>query len=134
MLTYVPTELAVMVDDPHAHRKPSPAELARWNADRKAGVKAQLTAAEAKETTSATAPRTLTEEALRKRKEREAKRLAAARAKAVAEGLDPDSVALPAAAPVASSSARPASPAPSLGGTPADVQRSPLELVSLRLR
>ena len=94
MLTYVPTELAVLVDDPHAHRKPSPVELARWNADRKAGVKAQLLAAEAKETTSATAPRTLTEEALRKRKEREAKRLAAARAKAAAESLDPDNFVL----------------------------------------
>ncbi|KAF7796727.1 hypothetical protein EIP86_007910 [Pleurotus ostreatoroseus] len=109
-------QLAVLVDDPNAHRKPSPEELARWNADRKAGVKAQLLAAEAKETTSAAAPRTLTEEALRKRKEREAKRFAAARAKAIAEGLDPDSVVLPAAAPVASSSAQPASPAPSLGG------------------
>ena len=108
MLRRTPTELAVLVDDPNAHRKPSPEELARWNADRKAGVKAQLLAAEAKETTSAAAPRTLTEEALRKRKEREAKRLAAARAKAIAEGLDPDSVVLPAAAPVASSSARPA--------------------------
>ncbi|KAJ3551721.1 hypothetical protein NM688_g4544 [Phlebia brevispora] len=86
----VSKHLAVLVNDPNAHRKPTPQQIEDWNAERKANIKAQVLAAEAKE--SSTAARTLTEEAVRKRREREEKRLAAARAKAVAEGLNPDSV------------------------------------------
>ena len=80
-------ELAVLVDDPTAHRTPSAAQLEQWNLTRRAGVHAQLAASEAKEAASA-ASKSLSEEAVRKRKEREEKRAAAARAKATAEGLD----------------------------------------------
>ena len=81
------TELAVLVDDRRAHLPPSAAQLEKWNAERRAGVHAQLVAAEAKEAASASS-KTLSEEALRKRREREEKRAAAARAKAEAEGAD----------------------------------------------
>lgn len=81
---YTETELAVLVDDPRAHLPPTAAQLEKWNAERRAGVHAQLVAAEAKEATSSAA-KSLSEAALRKRKQREEKRAAAARAKALAE-------------------------------------------------
>lgn len=78
------------MDDPSAHRKPSPDQLKRWNAERVSEVNAQI-AAVAKEATAAV-PRSLTEDAIRKRREREQKRAAAVRARAIAEGADPDSL------------------------------------------
>lgn len=85
-------ELAVLVDDPTAHRQPSRSNLERWNAERISSVKAQLAATEVKEAQQRDDSRTRSEEAVRKRKEREAKRAAAARAKAIADGMDPDSL------------------------------------------
>lgn len=78
------TELVVLVDDPRAHLPPTAAQLEKWNTERRAGVHAQLAAAEVKEAASA-ASKALSEGALRKRREREEKRAAAALAKAVAE-------------------------------------------------
>ncbi|EED81709.1 predicted protein [Postia placenta Mad-698-R] len=83
-------ELAVLVDDPHAHRTPSAGALKQWNADRAASAKLQIAAAQAKLATEKTSKQAMSEDALRKRKEREERRAAAARAKAIAEGLDPD--------------------------------------------
>lgn len=109
----VSKQLAVFVDDPHAHRPPAPTELAQWNKERIASVHAQLAAAEAKEVAErGSVSRAMSEEAVRKRREREEKRAAAARAKAIAEGADPDSVPLP-HAPVPSQE-RPATPSASL--------------------
>ncbi|KAI0691171.1 tRNA-intron endonuclease catalytic domain-like protein [Cytidiella melzeri] len=82
----VQKEIAVLVDDPLAHQPPSTAQLEAWNRDRKAGVKAQIAASEAKEAVGIKAAKSTSEDAIRKRKEREQKRAAAARAKALAEG------------------------------------------------
>lgn len=85
-------ELVVLVDDPQAHTRPSLTQLTEWNATRQAGVRSQLVAAEAKETSEVNAKRATSEDAVRKRREREEKRAKAAREKAIAEGLDPDEV------------------------------------------
>lgn len=76
------------MDDSQAHTHPSLTQLTEWNATRQAGVRSQLAAAEAKETSEVNAKRAMSEEAVRKRREREEKRAKAAREKAIAEGLD----------------------------------------------
>lgn len=63
--------------------------LDTWNGDRKTSIRNQLAAAEALGVSEKAATMSMTEEAIRKRREREEKRLAAARAKAIAEGLEP---------------------------------------------
>ncbi|KAH9842394.1 tRNA-intron endonuclease catalytic domain-like protein [Rhodofomes roseus] len=113
----VDKHLAVLVDDPTAHRTPSADALKAWDAERAATANQQLVLAEAKETSEKAAKLSMSEEALRKRQEREEKRAAAARAKALAEGEDvaaPEasgsgSIAIP-TAPVAQ---RPSTPTPS---------------------
>ncbi|KAI0747667.1 tRNA-intron endonuclease catalytic domain-like protein, partial [Daedaleopsis nitida] len=79
--------LAVMVDDPNAHLAPSSDALASWNLERDASARHQMLAAEAERSSEKAAKLSMSEEAIRKRKEREAKKAAAARAKALAEGL-----------------------------------------------
>ncbi|KAK7689137.1 hypothetical protein QCA50_007828 [Cerrena zonata] len=74
---------AVLVDDPAAHRQPSSSNLREWNTDRLTSIRTQSAASNMKESKK---PQTLSEDALRKRREREEKRAAAARAKALAEG------------------------------------------------
>ena len=74
------------MDDPKAHLAPSEAQLKAWNNDLTEGVKAQLAVAESKEAQGQKFAKSMSEEAIRKRKEREEKRAAAARAKALAEG------------------------------------------------
>ncbi|RPD59130.1 tRNA-intron endonuclease catalytic domain-like protein [Lentinus tigrinus ALCF2SS1-7] len=83
-------QLAVLIDDPRAHRAPSAQALADWNEEREASVRAQIVAAEADKASEKATKFTHSEEAIRKRKEREEKRAAAARAKALAEGLPVD--------------------------------------------
>lgn len=87
------TELAVLIDDPHAHHRPLSSQLEKWNAERIGGIQAQIAASEVKEAQDQAASRSMSEAAIRKRKEREEKRAAAARAKALAEGNDPNSAA-----------------------------------------
>ncbi|KAI0373329.1 tRNA-intron endonuclease catalytic domain-like protein [Pilatotrama ljubarskyi] len=83
----VENQLAVLVDDPSAHLPPSAEALQRWNAERDASARRQIIAAEAERASEKAAKLSTSEEAIRKRKEREAKRAAAARAKALAQGV-----------------------------------------------
>ena len=80
-------ELAVLIDDPSAHTAPSAKGLSEWNLERESAALHQISVAEAERTSEKAAKLSTSEEAVRKRKEREAKRAAAARAKAIAEGL-----------------------------------------------
>ncbi|OBZ75421.1 putative tRNA-splicing endonuclease subunit tsp-4 [Grifola frondosa] len=88
-------QIAVLIDDPNAHRVPSTKALQSWNAERQASIQWQIATAEAKEASEKATKLSTTDEALRKRKEREEKRAAAARAKALAEGLEPEVVVAP---------------------------------------
>ncbi|KAH9857698.1 tRNA-intron endonuclease catalytic domain-like protein [Lenzites betulinus] len=85
-------QLAVLIDDPNAHLTPSSEALDRWNTDREASASQQIAAAEAERTSDKATKLSTSDEAIRKRKEREAKRAAAARAKAMAEGLPVDDI------------------------------------------
>ncbi|KAI0340209.1 tRNA-intron endonuclease catalytic domain-like protein [Trametopsis cervina] len=82
----VQREVAILVDDPAAHKAPAPAQLEAWKTERAADIHAQIAAVEAKEAAGLKAAKSMSEDAIRKRKEREEKRAAAARAKAIAEG------------------------------------------------
>ncbi|EJF62603.1 tRNA-intron endonuclease catalytic domain-like protein [Dichomitus squalens LYAD-421 SS1] len=95
-------QLAVLIDDPNAHTPPSAEALAHWNAVRDSSARQQIVAAETERQSEKAARLSSSEDAIRKRQEREAKRAAAARAKALAEGLAVDEVLLPspASAPV----------------------------------
>ncbi|KAI0831771.1 tRNA-intron endonuclease catalytic domain-like protein [Trametes gibbosa] len=85
-------QLAVLIDDSNAHRPPSAEALYRWNAEREASASQQIAAAEAERASEKAAKLSTSDEAIRKRKEREAKRAAVARAKAIAEGLTVDEI------------------------------------------
>ncbi|KAI0811170.1 hypothetical protein BC629DRAFT_1281246 [Irpex lacteus] len=92
----VEKEIAILVDDPTAHRQPSQSQLETWNNERIAGVKSQIAAVEAKESVGGLKKeRAMSEEAVRKRREREEKRAAAARATALAEGVAEEDVFTP---------------------------------------
>ncbi|KAI5899871.1 tRNA-intron endonuclease catalytic domain-like protein [Schizophyllum commune H4-8] len=71
---------AVLVDDALAHRSPSPEEAARWADAQTADIESQLAAAEelSRNRQTNVADKSMSEEAIRKRKEREAKRAAKA--------------------------------------------------------
>lgn len=86
-----------MIDDPNAHEKPAQGMLDRWDSDKKASIRHQLAAAEALGASEKATKLSMTEEALRKRREREERREAAARAKALAEGADTNVIAMTAA-------------------------------------
>ncbi|KAI0086611.1 hypothetical protein BDY19DRAFT_894376 [Irpex rosettiformis] len=88
VVVLVEKEIAVLVDDPTAHRLPSVDQLEAWNNERMEGVKMQIAAVEAKEAQGQKNAKSMSEEAMRKRKEREEKRAAVARAKVLAEGGD----------------------------------------------
>lgn len=79
-----------MIDDPGAHTSPTADQLANWNADRETSVKYQVSLAESEKASEKATKFSNSEEAVRIRKEREAKKAAAARAKALAEGLPVD--------------------------------------------
>ncbi|KAF6764775.1 hypothetical protein DFP72DRAFT_322362 [Ephemerocybe angulata] len=99
---------AILIDDPAAHKPPSPAQIAQWHAEQTESMKTQLAGIESKNAKeSQGGGRALSEEAQRKRKEREERKRAAKAAKALAEGEEasvftPASEAAP--APVASPS------------------------------
>ncbi|EPT00082.1 hypothetical protein FOMPIDRAFT_143814 [Fomitopsis schrenkii] len=120
----VDKQLAVLADDPTAHRTPSVDALRRWNADRAAEAKQQIALAEAKEMSQKTAKMSMSEEAIRKRREREERRAAAARAKALAEGEDPDAIE------ASGSSMTPAAPTDQRPATP-NAQAAPAYTVTL---
>jgi len=78
---------AVFVDDPLAYKQPSIAQLQRWSAEQEASMKTQLAYTETKTAKESSSPgRALSDEALRKRKEREERKRAQATAKAASEG------------------------------------------------
>ncbi|KAI0350083.1 tRNA-intron endonuclease catalytic domain-like protein [Trametes cingulata] len=104
----VEKHLAVLIDDPSAHQSPSADALERWNAERDASARRQIAAAEAERASEKAAKLSTSEEAIRKRKEREAKRAAAARAKALAEGVPVED--LPAAVTTSIADERPSTP------------------------
>ena len=81
-----------------------------WNEEREASVRAQLIAAEAEKASEKTTKFATSEEAIRKRQEREAKKAAAARAKALAEGLPVDEVVPASVVPHPVSEERPGTP------------------------
>ncbi|KAI0792859.1 hypothetical protein C8Q75DRAFT_713983 [Abortiporus biennis] len=89
--------LAVIIDDPKAHKQPTPSQLKKWNNARISSVKAQIAQTQGGEKVDdpKVALKSMSEEAIRKRKEREEKRAiaaAAAKAKAITEGLVIDEV------------------------------------------
>ncbi|KAI0736674.1 tRNA-intron endonuclease catalytic domain-like protein [Fomitopsis betulina] len=120
----VDKQLAVLVDDPTAHRTPSVTALKQWNAERTAEVKQQIAFAEAKEVSEKTTKMSMSDEAIRKRREREERRAAAARAKALAEGEDPNSIE------VSESSTTPAAPIEEPSATP-NAQATPAYTITL---
>jgi tRNA-splicing endonuclease subunit Sen34 len=79
-LTPDPLGFAVLVDDPQAHTSPSLQYLQKWNSERIVSVKQQISYLESKEVKEKeeSAGRAMSENALRKRQERETKRAAAA--------------------------------------------------------
>ena len=72
ILNLVP-EIAVIVNDPVAHLRPSISELESWNEEQQASFRQQIIANEARATKKDDC-RSFTEEALKKRKEREDRR------------------------------------------------------------
>lgn len=65
---------AVLVDDPSAHKNPSPSQLQKWNEEQKESARSQIAAVEAK--SSSGSSKANSEEAQRKRREREERRRA----------------------------------------------------------
>ncbi|EGN95466.1 hypothetical protein SERLA73DRAFT_186486, partial [Serpula lacrymans var. lacrymans S7.3] len=71
----VESELAVLVDDSVAHHDPSTSSMQRWNTQRVDDIKRQISLAQEKEVKeAATFGRAMSEDAIRKRKERESRR------------------------------------------------------------
>ncbi|KAG9318861.1 hypothetical protein JVU11DRAFT_967 [Chiua virens] len=67
--------LAILVDDRHAHHDPSIVELERWDAERRRDVEQQLALVEQHDAMEALNPdRAMSESAILKRKEREARK------------------------------------------------------------
>jgi tRNA-splicing endonuclease subunit Sen34 len=78
---------AVFVDDPLAYKQPTIQQLQKWSAEQKHSMKTQLAYTETKAGKESSNPgRAMSDEALRKRKEREERKKAQAAAKAAAEG------------------------------------------------
>ena len=73
------TDAAVLIDDPKSHIQPTMPELQRWNAGQQESIRAQVALTETKSAReSANAGRAMSEDALRKRKEREERKKAEA--------------------------------------------------------
>ena len=84
---------AVLVDDPKAHLQPTISQLERWSEDQEESIKTQLVYSESKIAKESAHPsRAISEEAQRKRKERELRKQAEAARKAAA-GEDVDNLA-----------------------------------------
>ncbi|KAI0806973.1 tRNA-intron endonuclease catalytic domain-like protein [Fomes fomentarius] len=83
-------QLAILIDDPNVHPSPSAEDLRSWNAEREILARQQIAVAEAEKMSEKASKLSSSEAAIRKRKDREAKRAAAARAKALAEGVPVD--------------------------------------------
>ncbi|KAL1748091.1 hypothetical protein HDZ31DRAFT_30353 [Schizophyllum fasciatum] len=92
----VEKNFAVLVDDALSHRFPCAEEAARWADAQTADIEAQLAAAAelARNRQTNAADKSMSADAIRKRKEREAKRAAKAQQQAAAEG-DPAAVFAP---------------------------------------
>lgn len=90
LLPHTCVELAILIDDPHAHPSPSAEDLRHWNAERETLARQQIAVAEVEKMSEKASKLSSSEEAIRKRKDREAKRAAVARAKALAEGVPVD--------------------------------------------
>ncbi|KAF8212402.1 hypothetical protein K438DRAFT_1806454 [Mycena galopus ATCC 62051] len=86
----VENKLAVLVDDPKAYMQPTVSELQRWNLKEKELAQLRLTQLT---TALSNSPAMMSDEAIKKRKERELKKQAAAAAKAAeaASLAEPDS-------------------------------------------
>lgn len=80
---------AALVDDPTAHRSPTPAQLRKWSRDQQNSVRSQLAFIESKMAKEGLQyGRAMSTEAIRKRKEREERRRKAATAKAAKAAAD----------------------------------------------
>lgn len=66
-----------MINDPAAHASPELADLEKWNSERKEYIQNQITALEAKDAKDQSKDRPMSERALQKREQREARRAAA---------------------------------------------------------
>jgi tRNA-splicing endonuclease subunit Sen34 len=84
-LNFISIDAAVLVDDPKAHLPPTKAQLLEWKASQTESKLQQLDAQQAKEVDAVVLSKSMSEDAIRKRKEREAKRAATAAAKALSE-------------------------------------------------
>lgn len=86
---------AVFIDDPLAYEQPTIAQLQKWSAEQEESMKTQLAYTETKTAKEGSNPsRAMSEEALRKRKEREERKKAQAAAKDMAEGVEGSSSSL----------------------------------------
>ncbi|TFK72170.1 tRNA-intron endonuclease catalytic domain-like protein, partial [Pluteus cervinus] len=81
----VEKEIAVLADDPQAYPEPSIEQIQRWDAQEQQSMAQQVAAAEAK---GANPEHTMSEAAIRKRREREERKLASASAAATASVND----------------------------------------------
>lgn len=84
-MTFISIDAAVLIDDPKAHLPPTKAQLLEWKASQNESKLQQLAAQQAKEADAVVLSKSMSEDAIRKRKEREAKRAAIAAAKALSE-------------------------------------------------
>ncbi|CAK5277764.1 unnamed protein product, partial [Mycena citricolor] len=103
----VENEAAVLVDDPKAHSDPSPSDLQRWSAREKSLAEQQINQASQVQKDPTTL--SMSDAALKKRKDREAKRAAAAEAGAA----DPLMSITSEVAPSSAVAAQPAGSSPS---------------------
>ena len=94
-MTHKLTELAVLIDDPRAHPEPYIEQIQKWNVEQQEDIKNQIALAEAKSAkeNGSVNSRSMSEEAVQKRRAREEKRLAqaakAASAAAISESPTP---------------------------------------------
>ncbi|KAF8892561.1 tRNA-intron endonuclease catalytic domain-like protein [Infundibulicybe gibba] len=88
----VENKLAVLVDDPRAHKEPTAGQLQTWDQARKESVKQQVAQTEAKESAKETTQPAISDAAIQKRKAREERRLAQA---AAAESSSANDVNIP---------------------------------------
>ncbi|KAF9476329.1 hypothetical protein BDN70DRAFT_839450 [Pholiota conissans] len=78
--------VAVLVDDPTAYKQSTVPQLERWSAVQQESIKTQLSYNETKVAKESNSGRAMSEDAMRKRKEREERKRAQAVAKAAEEG------------------------------------------------
>ena len=81
------TDLAVLVDDPKAHLPPTETQISEWKAQQRDSKLQQILLQQAKEADASVLSRSMSQDAIRKRQEREAKKRAAAALAPVDESL-----------------------------------------------